>query len=264
MLFGTKGGLKALTDSAFRAGWNSVIKDDLASIGFEAPGQLGATFLADSTILKRLTSNTAPLTDNFPQRISPDVSQVSQYTGLHAHLLNTERRKLAYLNSQYIKNIFSEKTMQDTAHYFKYEEALTALWVPAFRDSSTTKFVYLDILADNLVMNNHKFLPTVMLRSSPLEQTIIKNTSGEVTKTDDFKIAHIRYLLINRDFKRAEADALDYVLSRRKNSLDYQDGYQYYLLAKALNHEAHKAALYLQPDPFSIWYSKRFLSKPAN
>ena len=264
MLVGAKGGLKALTDSEFRAGWNSVIKDDLASIGFEAPGQLGATFLADSAILKRLTSNTAPLTDNFPQRISPDVSQVSQYTGLHAHLLNTERRKLAYLDSQYIRNIFSEKTMQDTAQYFKYEEALTALWVPAFRDSSTTKFVYLDILADNLAMNNHKFLPTVMLRSSPLEQTIIKNTSGEITKTDDFKIAHIRHLLINRDFKRAEADALEYVLSRRKNSLDYQDGYQYYLLAKALNHEAHKAALYLRPDPFSIWYSKRFLSKPAN
>src|SRR5262249_11951355 len=56
----------------------------LAASGFEHPGQLGATFLADSTQLARWVGNALPVDDDHPKRIAADVrvKQLDEYLAL--------------------------------------------------------------------------------------------------------------------------------------------------------------------------------------
>jgi hypothetical protein len=43
---------------------------ELVALGLESPAQLGSLFMADSDLLIKLTADVAPVTDNYPSRIS--------------------------------------------------------------------------------------------------------------------------------------------------------------------------------------------------
>ncbi len=75
MLVGTRGGLAPVSAEAFTAQWRDPeVREELASVGFEEPEQIGALFLGDSTWLKGIVADWEPLRDDYPKRIAEGFS----------------------------------------------------------------------------------------------------------------------------------------------------------------------------------------------
>ncbi|HLJ74074.1 MAG TPA: spermidine synthase, partial [Thermoanaerobaculia bacterium] len=73
ILLGSHGG-QAPTDEEFARQWRDPISGPaLVRVGVEQPEQLAATFLADAQLLRRLTANVPPLTDDHPLRLSATI-----------------------------------------------------------------------------------------------------------------------------------------------------------------------------------------------
>src|SRR5207253_5716520 len=72
MLVGTRHATGPVAEARFASAWRVAgLAADLREIGFEAPEQIGATFLADAAYLRAFAAATPPLTDEFPQRLRP-------------------------------------------------------------------------------------------------------------------------------------------------------------------------------------------------
>jgi spermidine synthase len=263
MLVGTKNGIKPITDEAYRASWNSVIAEDLASIGFETPGQLAATFMADSKTLRELTLHTLPVSDNFPKRISSSPNKPSEYSELYAFLLNIERRKKEFQNSEYIKSFLSPKTIESALPAFRDEAILTSMWASLYNNVTVGNIDYIDELNKQLSNNSGYFFATMIFGSSPDEQKIIRNAKGAITETDNYQLSHIKYLMINRKFSAASSTAWNLTIQHQKSAVDIRESYQLYLLAMGLDHQADKAQRQLLPcnDEFMVWYNHQYPTK---
>jgi spermidine synthase len=71
IMMGINGPGRKIGEQEFRQLWkNPTTGPDLRRIGIEVPQQLGALFLMDSDEIDRITQDAAPLTDNFPKRLS--------------------------------------------------------------------------------------------------------------------------------------------------------------------------------------------------
>ncbi len=71
MLLGSNDASRHSDIQQFSAQWRDPqVGQELVALGLESPAQLGSLFMADSTRLKELTANVAPVADNFPSRIS--------------------------------------------------------------------------------------------------------------------------------------------------------------------------------------------------
>lgn len=60
---------------AFARQWRDPVSAPvLTRIGFETPEQLAASFIEDAPILRRVTADSPPLTDDYPLRLSPNLA----------------------------------------------------------------------------------------------------------------------------------------------------------------------------------------------
>jgi len=72
ILLGTRGPAPLTTAEHFRSLWRDPARRrELVALGLERPEQLAATFLAGPARLRAATGGAAPLTDDFPHRLSP-------------------------------------------------------------------------------------------------------------------------------------------------------------------------------------------------
>ncbi len=70
MMVGTRDAAGPVDADHFAAQWEQPrVANEMAGLGFEDPGQLGALFIGDAAWLERLTRHTPPLTDDFPKRV---------------------------------------------------------------------------------------------------------------------------------------------------------------------------------------------------
>jgi spermidine synthase len=73
IMMGIKGPGRKVKEEEFRQLWsNPDTGADLRGIGIEVPQQLGALFLMDSEEIDRSTHDVAPLTDNYPKRLTDE------------------------------------------------------------------------------------------------------------------------------------------------------------------------------------------------
>ncbi|MGB9473939.1 MAG: hypothetical protein WCE87_02595 [Candidatus Udaeobacter sp.] len=71
IMMGIKGPGRKMNEEELRRLWSdSAAGPDLRRIGIEVPQQLAALFLMDADEIDRVTRNIAPLTDNYPKRLS--------------------------------------------------------------------------------------------------------------------------------------------------------------------------------------------------
>jgi spermidine synthase len=78
MLVGTRHASGPVSESNFTNAWNDpAVWPKLREIGFEVPEEIGATFLADAADLRRMTADTAPVTDNRPRRLRPAATRLT-------------------------------------------------------------------------------------------------------------------------------------------------------------------------------------------
>jgi spermidine synthase len=86
LLMGSRGGIAPVPADRFARLWTlPETGSALRSIGLEEPRQLVTNFMADAKVLNELTAKTAPVSDDFPRRISstlPDTEREALFTWL--------------------------------------------------------------------------------------------------------------------------------------------------------------------------------------
>jgi predicted membrane-bound spermidine synthase len=115
------------TEERLRSLWREPgFVDELQSLGFETPEQLGATFLADAEFLVRLTSSAEPLTDDFPYRMSNRQVTFGQRPRLYDRLLNPQESRRRFLGSAWVRRIWPEALREGAGPYFAFRPFLGA------------------------------------------------------------------------------------------------------------------------------------------
>jgi len=267
MLVGVKDGIDPITEDKFKSAWDTEIGPELKKIGFESPALLGATFMADSEGLRKITEHIAPVTDNFPHRISPSLKGVNFYFYLYAELLDIERRKKAYANSQYVNNIFPEKVIEETLSNFKYENLLTGIFIPAYKDEAS---YFWEDLTSALLKTELKALPLLLLNSSPREDFLVSqmehSKGDDVTGTQAYQLSYIKSLLVRREYKQAASQFEKYFGNYQIEQDKAVFLVQLYMVTKALAGDF--TAKDLQPESptskiplekeYVEWFKQRF------
>jgi spermidine synthase len=204
MMVGVKDGIDPISAGELEGAWDSEIGRELELIGLENPDMFGTMFMADSKLLKKITLQIKPVTDNFPHRISPSNEGLRDFSSLYAGLLNIERRKDAYRNSEYISRLFSEETIDKTLDQFEHEGLMTHLLVPLY---GTSSIFYWEKITALLLETDLKVLPLLLLNSSPEEEFLIsqveRDTESGLIDTQEYQMSYIKHLIVGRDFKQA-------------------------------------------------------------
>ena len=103
MLMGSNGSGERVSADAFSAQWHdSRVAPELAALGFEAPEQMGSLFMGDSSLLEALVERVAPLTDNYPLRLSATPAGNQGRVPLYEQLMDESERRVRFRESAYI------------------------------------------------------------------------------------------------------------------------------------------------------------------
>ena len=129
MLVGTRGLAGSRTEAEFSRPWrDAALAPDLRAVGFEAPEQLGATFIADAPFLRDLTRDVPPLVDDWPYRLS--VEGPPQVEALHATLLDPEAARSRFESSALVGRLWPEEVRRRTLGMFGMQGILNATYAP--------------------------------------------------------------------------------------------------------------------------------------
>jgi len=140
MLVGTRHATGPVAETDFTSAWRIAGLDArLRGIGFEAPEQIGATFLGDASYLRQLTGATPPLTDDFPQRLRPvagrpslseprdrlDATAIRLYQGV----LDPARAREAFKRSPLVRSLWPPGLVESTVPFFEAQRIINRiLW----------------------------------------------------------------------------------------------------------------------------------------
>lgn len=266
MMIGSKGGIDPGAVETMEARWSGTVAAEMRSIGLEHPEQLGAMFLADQPLLEALTTNAQPVVDDFPHRISHDMVGVALPSELETYLITLDRRKEAYLASDYVSSIFSRAYIDASLEFFLPESLMVNLTLPRSWEFDAP---WAETLAYALSETDLVVLPTLILGSNPAKQKLL-NHVPELTSVEHYETAIIE-AVSTRDYERATS-LLGYFLSNINGAPKLLERYAaMYYLSKGLSGTLSEQDLALHKvnanfqvsDGFVEWMRRDFLSENA-
>ena len=164
IMLGMNGPGRALTEAELRRLWTDPgMAADLVRHGLEVPEQLGALFLMDADEVGRITTGFAPLTDQFPQRL----------TGAAPNADAIHKFAWTYLEGPVAYRRFQESALMRTI----WPKPMTAALEPYF---AIREFRYLaTVTSSNWLAALDLYLRDTRLRTPVLE----------VLNTDEYRVA---------------------------------------------------------------------------
>jgi predicted membrane-bound spermidine synthase len=124
MLAGTNGARRAPSEVDFGRLWRDPqTRDDIADIGLEDPGQLGALFLADAPGLAEWCRGTAPLTDDRPGRLSQSMSTPAD-AAAYRERIDSKANAAAFEASAFVRGMWPLALRERTAGWFAAQATL--------------------------------------------------------------------------------------------------------------------------------------------
>ncbi len=210
MLAGSRHGGAPVTADAFSQPWLTPgLQASLREVGFERPEQIGATFLGDAAYLHRLTEQTPPLTDDFPQRLRPDPSRPSlsdpngaidpAIAARFQEVISPERAQGDFVSSPFIGRLWPATLLQATLPYFASQHLLNrVIWEGA------RPLAHIDDLHTLLTTTTLRTLPLWMLGSDDVKQRIVETSGDDGTGAADY--ARALRALSGRDYQSAAAN----------------------------------------------------------
>jgi len=212
MLVGTRDARGPIDSARFAAPFrcgaapqSCVLRDRLREIGFEAPEQIGATFLGDAASLRELIADTPPLTDDFPQRLRPVDSRPSlsdpRYPGdltvvaRYQRLLNPTRARESFTTSAFIRRLWPPGLIDASRPWFDEQGMINrVLW------EGGKPLRLIDDLDTVLTRTSLRTLPLWMLGSDDVKQQIA-STGNDGSGT----VEYVRgaQLMAARDYESA-------------------------------------------------------------
>jgi hypothetical protein len=107
IMLGINGPGNAINEEELRRLWSDpATGPDLSRIGVEVPSQLGALFLMDGEEIDRITGEVAPLTDNYPKRLSDAAWDTQANFEYAAALMEPASVSERFLGSPLIKRVW--------------------------------------------------------------------------------------------------------------------------------------------------------------
>jgi spermidine synthase len=129
MLVGTNGARFVPDEERFTAQWRDPrVGAELRAVGIESPEQLGATFLGDADWLRERVGDAAPLTDDFPNRLThrPAADPNAERARFEAWMDPGAARE-RFAASRFVRDAWPPALRERTLRYFDYQRIVNRL-----------------------------------------------------------------------------------------------------------------------------------------
>jgi spermidine synthase len=264
MLLGANEAAPSLDPAAFAAQWRDpTVRDELTALGFEHPAQLGSLFMADATMLNELTAAVAPVTDNFPLRISSRLVSQPGRVPLYELLMDERQRLRRFRRSEHIRHIWPAELLQASEPYFVYERLIKNHFTDDVYRHVSDPFLWQAI--DDLLTNTSlTTLPLWLLGSDRDAQAAMQRLQERGEYQSEFDLELALQATSSRDFTAALLHTESYVRKLNNVSVGVSSLYLYLLakndrLADAQQIVDNMSKLGLpELDSFLDWYTGHF------
>ncbi len=271
MLIGSKSGLGKINRQQLLDKWTPKMAQEFSKLGFDSSEQVFATFIGDPDYLRQITKYINPVTDNYPARISTVHPNVREANALYSDFYDINKRKERFVNSNYIKNIFSDDLISTINKEFSREGIVTSTFY-----SPVYNYVLLDKEYNKWeqmlgAMSNKKrdFLLLRFSGVTPVETEIMDDVFSSPTAKTTYPFEYIKYLFLDKKYKSLDIEVKKFVNDDSVSHADRYEAYQYYLLSKLYLKTANtkdilkslELAGAKQVDGFNFWYMKKVLKE---
>jgi hypothetical protein len=204
MLLGSNDASPQRDVAQFSAQWSEPqVGRELVALGLESPAQLGSLFMADSDLLMALTADVAPVTDNYPSRISSRlVGNPPEYVELYDTLMDEQERLKRFRNSELISQLWPAELKKNSEPFFQYERMIKNHFTSGIYHHQTDQFVW-EAIDDLLTNTSLTTLPLWLLGSDEDTQDIVASLLEEEGYRDDFALELAQKHASERDYETA-------------------------------------------------------------
>ena len=264
MLLGSNDASSQVDVAQLSAQWREPqVGRELLALGLESPAQLGALFIADSDMLMELTAAIAPVTDNYPSRISSRPVEQPSYFKLYDALMDEGKRLERFRNSEQISQLWPAELRKSSESFFQYERLIKNHFTAGVYKHQTDPYVWEGI--DDLLTNTSlTTLPLWLLGSDRDTQEIVASLLEREGYRDEFALHLARKYASERDFETALQYASMHIATD-DNLSEWASNFYLYLLAKnGMVAHARPIIAKLEPlglpgiDRFLDWFSTKF------
>lgn len=268
MLMGSKDAERGNSTDGFSAQWNDPkVRPELTALGFEVPAQLGSLFMGDAQLLKELTDNIPPVTDNYPQRISSRLTGEPRRHALYEMLMDENERLERFRRSEFVQRFWPAELREASEPFFRYERMIKNHFTLGLYRAPADPFLW-EAVDDVLSNTELKTLPLWLLGSDESVQKIVdilmQTDAHEYEDKIKMELA-IRYSA-ERNYLGALEQLRSYIRGSEKLSIGEYSLYLYLLGKNNMLAEADSVIEGIVPEErgsaevqsFLKWFAAKF------
>jgi spermidine synthase len=197
VLVGFREPFDTASDARFVAQWKTPeVVGELREVGFEFPGQLGATFVGDSEYLRATTEEAQPLTDDFPKLIL--VKGKDDKAALVKEWRDTRANRERFRSSAFVARMFPPGARRQIEKHFENQRLVSDLMFPGAAGARQVPVL------DQVLYQTPLRLPVLMLLGSdPDVQRALSTVTPEKRNAPALLRHETARYLVARDAKGA-------------------------------------------------------------
>ena len=219
--------------------------------------------MADSDLLTKLTANVAPVTDNYPSRISPQLVMTPSFDETYDLLMDEDARRERFTKSPMINQQWPAELVKKSDRFFEYERLIKNKFTGGVYRREADPYLWESI--DNLLMNTSlTTLPLWLLESDHDIQSIIAGQIEQDGYRVEFALELARKYAAERNYETALMYAFDYVQSSQSMPESASKLYIYLLQKNGHSDQARATIKSLRAvgrrsiDEFIDWFESKF------
>jgi len=138
MMAGIKNPQESVSEDDFIHQWNDpVVGVEMRSLGIDNPEQFGSLFIADGQRLQDWISDSLPLSDNYPRRLSYGNNEIKHSLPVYRAFMDDAVSWENFMKSEGISKIWPESLRKKSGSYFAVREIINEILTePSMRKSS--------------------------------------------------------------------------------------------------------------------------------
>jgi predicted membrane-bound spermidine synthase len=125
MLVGSRDARWPGSEDSFRRQWEDpAVAPEMHRLGFERPEQLGATFIADPSGLRKLTRDSRALVDDFPKRLDGSDMILADKIRIYTSWIDAATARRRFEDSEFIRRVWPPVLREATLAEFDHQRML--------------------------------------------------------------------------------------------------------------------------------------------
>ncbi|MDY6990210.1 MAG: fused MFS/spermidine synthase [Thermodesulfobacteriota bacterium] len=128
MMVGIKNPKTPVPESDFVRQWNDpVVGPEMRALGLESPEQFGSLFIADRERLQNWVSDTLPLVDNHPRRLSYEDVELEEHLPVYRDFMDHGASQESFMRSQAMAKLWPPSVRKKAKAYFPVRQAINEM-----------------------------------------------------------------------------------------------------------------------------------------